>query len=78
MRLERILGEQFCYLLGVKCDYAGLDMRAADIGIGLTKADLNALVINLQQAMREAEVPFSAENKLLTKLALMSRQIVDR
>jgi hemoglobin len=78
VRLKRTLDEQFCYLLGAGCDYSGRDMRAAHEGMGATKADLNALVENLQTAMREAGVPFSAQNRLLAKLAPMSKDVVER
>ena len=78
VRLKRTLGEQFCYLLGAGCDYSGRDMRTAHAEMGVTKADLNALVENLQAAMREADVPFAAQNRLLAKLAPMSGQVVER
>lgn len=78
VRLKRTLGEQFCYLLGAGCEYTGRDMRSSHGGLGVTKADMNALVENLQQAMREADVPFAAQNKLLSKLAPMSRDVVER
>ena len=78
VRLKRTLDEQFCYLLGAGCDYSGRDMRTAHAGLGATKADLNALVENLQTAMREADVPFAAQNRLLAKLAPMSKDVVER
>lgn len=78
VRLKRTLSEQFCYLLNAGCDYSGRDMRSAHDGLGLTMADLNALVENLQLAMREAKVPFAAQNKLLSKLAPMSREVIER
>lgn len=78
VRLNRTLGEQFCYLLGAGCDYTGRDMRSAHAEMGVTKADMNALVENLQTAMREAKVPFAAQNRLLAKLAPMSGQVVTR
>jgi hemoglobin len=78
VRLKRTLGEQLCYLLNAGCDYTGRDMRTAHDGLGATKADLNALVENLQAAMREADVPFAAQNKLLSKLAPMSSDVVER
>jgi hemoglobin len=78
VRLKRTLDEQFCYLLGAGCEYSGRDMRAAHAGLGATKADLNALVENLQTAMREAGVPFAAQNRLLAKLAPMSKDVVER
>jgi hemoglobin len=78
VRLKRTLGEQFCYLLGAGCDYSGRDMRTAHAEMGVTKADMNALVENLQSAMREAGVPFAAQNRLLAKLAPMSGDVVER
>lgn len=78
VRLKRTLGEQFCYLLNAGCDYSGRDMRTAHEGLGTTRADLNALVENLQQAMREHGVPFAAQNKLLAKLAPMSGDVIER
>lgn len=78
VRLNRTLSEQFCYLLGAGCDYTGRDMRSAHAEMGVTKADLNALVENLQTAMREAKVPFAAQNRLLAKLAPMSGEVVTR
>ena len=59
-------------------DYTGRDMRAVHAQMGVTKADMNALVENLQQAMREARVPFAAQNRLLAKLAPMSGDVVER
>lgn len=78
VRLKRTLGEQFCYLLGAGCDYTGRGMRAAHAEMGVTRADMNALVENLQTAMREAKVPFAAQNRLLAKLAPMSGEVVTR
>lgn len=78
VRLKRTLSEQFCYLLGAGCDYTGRDMRAAHAEMGVTKADMNALIENLQSAMREAGVPFPAQNRLLAKLAPMSGDVVER
>ena len=78
VRLKRTLGEQFCYLLGAGCDYTGRDMQSAHAAMGVTKVDMNALVENLQAAMREARVPFPAQNRLLAKLAPMSQDVVTR
>ncbi|HQS70781.1 MAG: group 1 truncated hemoglobin [Novosphingobium sp. 28-62-57] len=78
VRLRRTLSEQFCYLLDAGCTYTGRDMKSSHKDLGVTRADLNALVENLQQAMREAKVPFPAQNRLLAKLAPMDRDIVER
>lgn len=78
VRLKRTLSEQFCYLLSAGCDYTGRDMRAAHAEMRITAAHMNALVENLQAAMREAGVPFAAQNRLLAKLAPMSRDVTGR
>ena len=78
VRLKRTLFEQFCYILDAGCDYTGRDMKTAHDGMGLRKADLNALVENLQKAMREADVPFPAQNRFLAKLAPMSGEVIER
>lgn len=78
VRLRRTLFEQFCYLLDAGCTYSGRDMKSSHKDLGTTRADLNALVENLQQAMRESKVPFAAQNRLLAKLAPMDKYIVER
>ena len=77
-RLRRTLTEQFVYLLGGGGTYTGRDMRSAHKDMGLQTADLAALIENLQRAMDRHRVPFSAQNKLLAKLAPMKRQMVER
>lgn len=78
VRLERTLFEQFCYILNAGCDYTGRDMAAAHADMGVRMSDMNALVENLQQAMRENGVSFAAQNRLLAKLAPQSSDIVKR
>jgi hemoglobin len=78
VRLRRTLFEQVCFILGGGCSYSGRDMKTTHKGLGTTRADLNALVENLQRAMREGHVPFAAQNRLLAKLAPMDRAITER
>ena len=78
VRLRRVLGEHFCYLLGGGCTYTGRSMKDAHRDMGLQHADMGALVENLQAAMREEGVPFAAQNRFLAKLAPMKRQVVER
>ena len=78
VRLKRTLFEQFCYVLGGGCSYSGRDMRAAHKKMGLQASDMNALVENLQVAMRHERVPFSDQNKLLAKLAPQKRLMMER
>lgn len=78
VRFRRVIFEQFCYILNAGCDYTGRDMKSSHQGLGSRKADLNAIVENLQKAMREEGIPFSVQNRFLAKLAPMSRDIVER
>lgn len=78
IRLRRTLFEQFCYLLDAGCAYSGRDMKSSHKGLGVTRGNMNALVENLQRAMRESKVPFAAQNRLLAKLAPMDKDVVER
>lgn len=78
VRLKRTLFEQFCYILNAGCGYSGRDMAASHKELGVQKRDMNALVENLQRAMREENVPFATQNRFLAKLAPMSRDVITR
>ncbi len=78
VRLRRTLKEQFCYLLAGPCDYTGKDMASSHRDHGITTAEFNALVENLQVAMQREGVPFRVQNKLVARLAPMHREIVTR
>ena len=78
VRLRRVLFEQFCYLIGAGCTYSGRDMRSSHENLGIQQKDFNALVENLQAAMRAEKVPFAAQNRLLARLAPMHRDIIVR
>ncbi len=65
-------------MLGGGCDYTGRDMKTAHKDMGLQAADMNALVENLQAAMRREGVPFADQNRLLAKLAPQKRDMMER
>jgi hemoglobin len=75
-RVKRQLVEQFCAILGGGCVYTGRDMRSAHAGLAIDRAEFNALVEVLQDAMDAHDVPFAAQNRLLAKLAPMHREVV--
>ena len=62
VRLRRLLKEQFCYILNGGCAYTGRTMAASHKDMGLQQADFNALVEDLQAAMRREHVAFFALN----------------
>lgn len=78
VRLRRTLFEQFCHILNAGCDYTGRDMATSHRDLGLQVDDLNVLVENLQAAMADERVGFAAQNRLLSKLAPMKRDVVTR
>jgi len=77
-RLARLLVDQICEVAGGPCKYKGVNMKKSHIKLGITEAEFNALVEQLQQAMDEADVPFHTQNRLLAILAPMKRDIVER
>ncbi len=77
-RLARLLVDQICEASGGPCKYKGVNMKKSHIKLGITEAEFNALVEQLQQAMDEADVPFHTQNRLLAILAPMKRDIVER
>ena len=78
IRLRRTLKEQFCVLLNGNCQYTGRDMTTAHKNLGIQAKDMNALVENLQAAMRREGVAFASQNAFLAKLAPMKRDVVTR
>jgi hemoglobin len=76
--VKKMLVIQCCELLGGGCVYEGLDMQSAHEGMGVKRENFNALIEALQDAMDENNVPFRAQNKLLSKLAPMHRDIVEK
>ena len=77
-RLAQLLTEQFCELSGGPCKYSGKSMQDAHKDMQVTNAHFNALAEDLQIAMEKHQVPSSAQNKLIAKLAPMQRPIVTK
>lgn len=77
-KLKDELVIQFCEVSGGPCRRSGDSMKEAHEAMTITKADFNALVEVLQQAMDHQGVAFSAQNRLLAQLAPMHRDIVNQ
>lgn len=75
-RVKEQLVEQVCELSGGPCTYRGADMKTAHENLLITRADFLALVEVLQDAMSARQVPFAVQNRLLARLAPMSRDVV--
>jgi hemoglobin len=77
-RLNLLLVQQVCYLTGGPCQYTGRDMKTVHASMGLRNDDFNALAEDLQLSMDREGVAFSAQNRLLEKLAPMQHAIVTK
>ncbi|KQW38082.1 group 1 truncated hemoglobin [Rhizobacter sp. Root404] len=72
------LAAQFCEVSGGPCQRKGKDMKTVHDGQDITKSNFNALVEVLQQSMAAQGIPFTAQNRLLAKLAPMHREIINK
>ncbi len=70
------LAIQFCQLLDGPCKYTGPDMKKSHADLGIDRAAFNALTEDLLWAMDQQQVPISAQNALIRKLAPMEHDIV--
>ena len=77
-RLQAMLTDQFCDVLGGGCKYSGKSMKEAHTNMKVSTAHFNALAEDLQNALTAANVPTYQQNKLIAKLAPMHRDVVER
>ena len=68
----------FCSVSGGGCPYHGRSMAATHRGLHVDEAAFDAVVEDLQHAMRDQDIPFHTQNRLLARLAPMERAIVTR
>ena len=71
------LVDQICEVSGGPCRFDGPDMAKVHSGVDINRGDFNALVEVLQQAMDAQGIAFTAQNRLLAKLAPMHREIIN-
>ncbi len=69
--------DQFCQLAGGPCIYKGKNMTTVHSGQDIGRANFNAVVEVLQDAMDAERIDFRVQNRLLAKLAPMHRDIVN-
>jgi hemoglobin len=77
-RLKMLLVEQICQASGGPCSYTGRSMKATHAGMGVTKADFDALVGDLVATLNKFKVPEREKNELLGALAPMKKDIVEK
>src|SRR5262249_23328068 len=72
------LVDQICEASGGPCTYAGKDMKAAHMGMGVSGADFGALVEDLVGALDTFKVGAHEKDQLLGALAPMKGDIVEK
>jgi hemoglobin len=77
-RLKMLLIEQICQASGGPCSYTGRSMKATHAGMGVSKADFDALVGDLVATLNKFKVPEREKNELLGALAPMKKDIVEK
>jgi hemoglobin len=70
------LSEQICDISGGPCTYQGLNMREAHSGMGITHAEFNYFVEDLEIAMDNVGLSTSAQNRLLDLLVPMFEDVI--
>jgi hemoglobin len=73
-----LLIEQICQASGGPCSYTGRSMKATHAGMGVSKADFDALVGDLVATLNKFKVPEREKNELLRALAPMKKDIVEK
>lgn len=77
-RFKEKLAEQFCQLSGGPCQYSGKPMEVIHDGLHITQAHFNALAEDLQLAMEQQAIASRIQNKLVARLAPMSRAMIGK
>src|SRR5437773_796194 len=72
------LVDQICQAAGGPCKYTGKDMKTSHQGMGITRADFNALVEDLVGALDKFKVGAAEKNQLLGVLGPMQGAIVEK
>jgi hemoglobin len=76
--LKMELVDQICAGTGGPCTYTGKSMKAAHQGMGITSADFNALVEDLQKSLNKFKVAEKDQSDLLAVLGPMKTDIVEK
>jgi hemoglobin len=76
--LKMELVDQICAGSGGPCTYTGKSMKDAHQGMGISSADFNALVEDLQKSLNKFKVPAKEQGDLLGVLGPMKPDIVEK
>jgi hemoglobin len=77
-RVKVMLVDQICEASGGPCKYAGRTMAEAHKDMAVTEGEFDALVEDLVATLTRFKVPDAERKELLTVLAAMKRDIVEK
>ena len=77
-RFHRMMQEPPWEVTDGSCKYSGESMAKTPGGMNIRSSEFNALVEALMQAMNSLQLPISAQNNLLARLAVYRPDIVGR
>lgn len=77
-KLEEHLTNQICEATGGPCKYTGRSMKESHAGMGITEAELGALVEDLKKSLAKLNVPDAEQDELIALLATMHDDIVEK
>jgi hemoglobin len=75
-KFKQLLFEQLCNITGGPCPYTGRSMQESHEKLKSTNAQFNALAEDLYIAFDRHDVPYRLQNKVMSMLAPMQRDIV--
>ena len=78
MRIRQIILDQLCAAARGPCVYTGRDMKTTHKGLGITAADWDAAVKHLVESMDKFKVPKTEKDELLSFVASVKQDIVEK
>lgn len=76
-RFKRLLVEMICEAANGPCSYSGRTMTEIHEGMGISNADFDALVAELQTTLNQFSVPATEQQELMAIMGLRRADIVE-
>ena len=76
--MEKQLADMISASSGGPRKYAGKDMKAVHMGMGITEAEFNAMASNLTATLKKHNVPQKESDELLAIIAATKKDIVEK
>ena len=77
-RIRQDIVDFLCHAAGGPCVYRGRDMKTTHAGLGITAVDWDTMLVQLNVTFNRFKVPPAERSDLLTALAGLRKDIVER